>query len=620
MRVRALLLLAIYWLVIHYLVFYTPFQVFPAPDVPAIQQMEYRVLHSAEDFPGALNEEGWHAVQLPDDWYAGAREGTDLWYRSTVDIDHFGDELWGFYIPTVTHNAAVYLNGTWAGQGGHFNDPVSRHHNEPLLFRFSPDLLVPGENTIDVRVKAQITEQGLLGEMYLAPYDQLVEAYRWKKFLRVDFIRGVSVTMLLMGLVILVFWLARPRDYKYGIFSLILLVWTTHNLNLFIEDIPVPASVWEAFTRLSLGWTVIGMMMFNHRYVGKVYQPAEKIALVIGFLGFGMLLLPDVSWVLLIGHKVWDSLLVILGAYTIVYLVERYWTTQNSDVYLMMLAGVPILSFGLHDILVVNHLLPRQEGLIIQYSAIAPAALFSWFLLRSFVRSVDRAEQLAATLEQRVQDKQRQLQLQYEQLGAMQRQQVLAEERERIMRDMHDGIGGQLVSLITLLQEQSGEVFKRIRERLQFSLTDLRMVIDSLDPMLNDLPTLLGMMRMRFNDQLETAGIDLHWAVTELPEISNMSPRRSLHIMRIVQEAITNAVKHSGTDRIKLSTGTDEAAGKVFIEVADYGGGQAGFETASASGGRGIKNMHYRAQQVAGDLQFISAPSGVTVRLLLDVT
>ena len=619
MRVRALLLLAVYWLAIHYLVFHTPFQVFPAPDVPAIQQMEYRVLHSAEDFPGALNQEGWHAVQLPDDWYVSAHDGTDLWYRATVEIDDFGNELWGFYIPAVTHNAAVYLNGTWAGQGGHFNDPVSRHHNEPLLFRFSPDLLVRGENTIDVRVKTQIAEQGLLGEMYLAPYDQLVDAYRWKKFLRFDFILGVSVTMLLMGLVIMAFWLARPRDYKYGIFSLILLVWTTHNLNLFIEDIPVPASVWEAFTRLSLGWTVIGMLMFNHRYVGKINHRAEKIALGIGFLGFGMLLLPDVSWVLLIGHKVWDSLLVILGVYTIVYLVERYWKTQNSDVYLMMLAGVPILSFGLHDILVVNHLLPRQEGLIIQYSAIAPAALFSWFLLRSFVRSVDRAEQLAATLEQRVQDKQRQLQLQYEQLGAMQRQQVLAEERERIMRDMHDGIGGQLVSLITLLQEQSGEVFKRIRERLQFSLTDLRMVIDSLDPMLNDLPTLLGMLRMRFNDQLEAAGIDLHWAVTELPEISNMSPRRSLHIMRIVQEAMTNAVKHSGTKRIKLSTGIDKQADRVFIEVTDFGGGDANFDTESNSGGRGIKNMQYRAQQVAGDLQLINTPSGVTVRLLLDV-
>jgi signal transduction histidine kinase len=137
--------------------------------------------------------------------------------------------------------------------------------------------------------------------------------------------------------------------------------------------------------------------------------------------------------------------------------------------------------------------------------------------------------------------------------------------------------------------------------------------------MLNDLPTLLGMLRMRFNDQLEAAGIDLHWAVTELPEISNMSPRRSLHIMRIVQEAMTNAVKHSGTERIKLSTGIDKQADRVFIEVTDFGGGDANFDTESNSGGRGIKNMQYRAQQVAGDLQLINTPSGVTVRLLLDV-
>lgn len=156
-----------------------------------------------------------------------------------------------------------------------------------------------------------------------------------------------------------------------------------------------------------------------------------------------------------------------------------------------------------------------------------------------------------------------------------------------------------------------------MREKVELSLIDLRFVIDSLDPLLSDLPTLLGMMRMRLVDQLEAANIELEWAVTELPEIDNMSPRRSLHIMRIVQEAITNSIKHSGSDKMKLVTGVAEDS--VFIEVIDYG---AGFEISSVSEkqGRGVKNMRYRAQQLDAELEFRQLTKGTSVRLLLAVT
>ena len=110
------------------------------------------------------------------------------------------------------------------------------------------------------------------------------------------------------------------------------------------------------------------------------------------------------------------------------------------------------------------------------------------------------------------------------------------------MRDMHDGIGGQLISIVTLLTEHTEPVLVKIREKIQHSIGDLRFVIDSLDPLLHDLSTLLAVMRMRLSEQLANAGIELEWGITDLPAMEALSPSQSLHIMRIVQEAVTNSI------------------------------------------------------------------------------
>ena len=291
----------------------------------------------------------------------------------------------------------------------------------------------------------------------------------------------------------------------------------------------------------------------------------------------------------------------------------------------MMLVGIPILVFGFHDILLINNFIDRRDGMTMQYSVIPSVLLFSWFLIRRFVQSINKAEHLTATLEQRVEEKQQALQEQYDQLNVLEKQRVLAEERERIMRDMHDGIGGQLVSVVTLLRDYNEPVFVKVREKISHSLVDLRFVIDSLDPLLNDLPTLLGMMRMRLLDQLDAAKIDLEWAVTELPEINNLSPRSSLHIMRIVQEAITNSIKHSNATKMTLATGVvkvdhekQNKRWQIYIDIIDYGKGVDMTSVTGECQGRGIANMRYRAQQLGATLKINSSVDGTCVRLLLN--
>lgn len=617
-KIRALSFLFFYWLATNYLVFFAPVNFFPSPDTGRIQDVEFIVSNASS--PADLPQGNWQSLSLPDSWNDNHRNTKQTWYRANVSLNQSHKNIWAVYLPSVSHNAAIFINGIWIGQGGTFTDPISRHHNDPLLFKFSSALLKPESNRIDIRVKASFYKQGFLDGFYLAPADKLSEAYFWKHFFRVDLIQWITLAMYLMSAIVFVFWLARPQDNIYALFSLELFFWATHNLNLFVTEIPLPARLWEAMTMSTLGWTVIAMIYFNHRYIGERHEKIERFILIFAVLGIGLFFLPDIASILHIGYNIWDSFLIIFGSYAVFYLIKSYNRKQDSDIFLMLLVGISILVFGFHDILMVHHVLDWRDGLIIQYSAIPAVVLFSWFLVRRFVQSINRAENLAATLEQRVQKKQQELQLHYEKFKSMEADRLLLEERERIMRDMHDGIGGQLVSVISLLQEQSGDIHKKVREKIQHSLTDLRLVIDSLDPLLNDLPTLLGMMRVRLVDQLEAAKIELEWAVTELPEIQNMSPRRSLHIMRIVQESITNSIKHAQSEKMTLATGLIEPARKqIYIDIIDYGAGIVGGPEAASTQGRGIRNMHYRAQQLAATLTVNSSATGTRVRLLIDI-
>ena len=604
-----------YFMVLNYLVLHTPFSFFKVEDVAPINQA---YIFDSETQPTSPLDHAAQPVELPDDWHHSQRTANHYWYRQSFELSPPESTLWAVYLPSVTHNAAVYINGTWIGQGGSFEPPIARNHNQPLLFEFSSQLLKSGQNFVEVHVAASHPRQGLMDEFYIAPVDKLYASYRWKQFIRVDLIESFTLIMYVMAIILFCFWLARPQDKIYGLFSLLLTIWASHNLNLFIVHIPTSAHFWEAMTMSTLGWTVVTMIFFNHRYVGHGNQNIERVILIFAVLGMGIFFLPDIGSILVFGYGVWDAFLIIFGSYAIIYLIRTYWVERELDIFLMLLVGIPILVFGFHDILTVNNFRDRREGLIIQYSVIPAVLLFNFFLIRRFVKSINQAEQLTASLELRVQQREKELHEQFAKVSHLEQQRILSNERERIMRDMHDGIGGQLVAVITELGEQQDTLSNRIRKRIQHSLTDLRMVIDSMDPLLNDLSTLLGMMRARLEEQLNAAGIKLVWGGSDVPEMNNLSPTRNLHVMRIVQEVVTNAIKHSQASCMTISISTDDGFAKtVIIKLEDNGVGIKDSEITSTS--RGIKNMQYRAKQLDSELHISSNTDGTSIMLVIPI-
>ncbi len=572
------------------------------------------------------DESIWQSQNLPDDWVLSEKNALQYWYRHSFIIDTLAENTMAVYLPMVSHNAAVYVNGVWVGQGGTFSPSIARNHNRPLLFPFSPSLLRLGDNHIHIRVKAETPLQGLLDKIYLGPQTALAKAHALKTLVRVSLVKWITGVMLVMAFVLACFWGYRRYDSAYGVFSLVLLFWGLHNLNLFIIEAPVLGIHWETVAILTLGWTVSSVIWFDHRYLDKPRPLIEKIMGAHSLMGLLLFFTPDYASLLFWGYKVWYAFLMLFGLYASYFLFSVYLREKSRDAFMMLLVGSVIVVFGVHDILLVNNHWSRFDGFIIQYSAIPTVILFGWFLLRRFLLSLETAENLARTLEDRVRFKQSELEEQYERLYTLEKARVLSQERERMMRDMHDGFGGNLVSLSNMFQKQSGDVFLKAQEKVQNCITDLHLVIDSLDPMLGDLTTLLATMRVRLVSQLENAGVTLEWKVNEIPQAQEFSPQRSLHIMRIIQEAITNSIKHSGSSVITLSTSINPDS-RIEISVKDYrnnrcddhGGGDDGENRLGRGNGHGLKNMRWRAKQVGGNLDIAIDHTGAEVVLSLSL-
>src|SRR5262245_35082611 len=219
-----------------------------------------------------------------------------------------------------------------------------------------------------------------------------------------------------------------------------------------------------------------------------------------------------------------------------------------------------------------------------------------------------------AELEERVRQKQRELEHNFLKLQELSREAAVAEERQRIMSDMHDGIGAQLIAALSLAESDGaspGEVASVLRE----CIDDLRLTIDSLDSSDNELLPVLGNFRYRLEKRLHAVGIELVWQVSDLPALSYLSPRNLLHILRILQEAFANVLKHARATRGVLETGLSPDQRQAFIRVTDNGKGFAPPDT----DGRGLGNMARRAASFGATLRVAPATQGTTVELLLPI-
>jgi len=192
------------------------------------------------------------------------------------------------------------------------------------------------------------------------------------------------------------------------------------------------------------------------------------------------------------------------------------------------------------------------------------------------------------------------------------------EERHRLAREIHDGVAQEIASLGYLVDDLAcspDEVLAAGLAHLRAELTrivdDLRLSIFDLRSQVSRTTGLGSVLAEYLREVGSRSGTAVHLTLDETPDRLRLEIEEQL--LRMVQEAVTNARKHSGADNLWVSCRVRPPAASLVIE--DDGSGVAGVGGAD---GFGLSIMRERAQRIGATLTITARASGgtrVTIRL-----
>lgn len=201
---------------------------------------------------------------------------------------------------------------------------------------------------------------------------------------------------------------------------------------------------------------------------------------------------------------------------------------------------------------------------------------------------------------------------------------VVVDERERIGKDLHDGIiqslyavGLSLEDVPQLMLDSPDEASARVEraiDSLHHTIRDIRNFIFGLQPELLGGTTLLGGTVALVDEYRHNSTIDLELALPT-GELAEPDPAVTRDVLAILSEALANVARHSQASRADIIVRTE--AGGLVLEVADNG---IGFNGSSRTnlGHQGMRNMRDRAARMGGELA-VTSTRGAGSRVVLTV-
>ena len=584
---------------------------FPAGTTFAPAQVEAARASAA----GQLPTEGWQTVTLPDQWMTHWPDFDGrVWYRVhfTVPADWPATRELGLLVNTLNMAGVVTLDGQTLWRDPQLDEPMTRAWNQPRFWRLSTARAPAGSaHELRFEVAGYAAYLSGLGQVWLGDADLLQERYRQEQAMRHDLqLWSLGVTGAL-GLLFLMLWVSWPGESLYGWFALSVACWSVATYNQVAPSVwPLPDTHgWQLTMAEFLFAFATSFVMFVFRFVGRQNPRTERalavlqVAVLLAGLAAGYWA-PGSLGVALRAALFVGALALVVSV--TVYLLCDCWRARTPPGMAMAMALLLPCAAAAHDVALALHWMVGEHYYALSASSLlllSTAMLLAWRLRDAFERAShfntalrDQVDAAKASLSEAL-TREHELAL----LSARQA------ERIALVRDLHDGLGGTLLGGIATL-EQSPESAPHALAVLGQVRDDLRLVIESSS---NDPQAAFAQpfaaTRHRLQNQLEARGISAHWVVEGMDEL-RLARVQSLHLLRLLQEAVTNIVRHSQAHQAWLTLKHQD--GVLSLEVRDDG---VGFDTAAQPGGIGLDSMRQRAATLGAALTLQSGPGGGTV-------
>lgn len=570
----------------------------------------------------------WQPVNLPDSMavqrhegsYFGERRGFDRpfhWYRLTLTETLAGGGDLGLLLPRYTDRVRVYLNGEALAQSFHEADRVEHGWNRPFFVHLPARLLSDADNTLMLALDSPYLGRVQLSRPRVGPLDRIEALYARHHTLRIFSAQLAAGILTTIAVVAFGVWLARPREALHLLMALASASFAVRQAHFFVV-VPWVSPDWFWWLAVSsIAWAMCLVLLLamhyykrmDNRMVGTLEAALIGVALCVT-----LLTLPGVG---LDAYRYAGVIYTALAPIAVIggfVLLKRALSAPGLPQVLLAGGFLINLLLNLHDLAIQQRWTSIERPFLGPIGAVLMCASFIIALMARYVQSLADVAALNRDLEARVADRQRELERTHARLRIATAEQAKAEERQRLMREIHDGIGAQLSTALAA-SEQGGREDAAALRTMRAAIADLKLTVDSLEPIDGDLPSLLGNLRYRLTPQLCQAGVTVKWDVTPLPPLGWLQSPHALHILRLLQEAFSNLIQHADAQTVRVVTGTSDQPDGVWIEIIDDG---RGIDPQREVRGRGLANMRERARLLGGRLDIgLAQPRGTFVRLWL---
>jgi signal transduction histidine kinase len=519
-------------------------------------------------------------------------------------------------LPRVGNQVEIYLGNQLILKLGLLGNSSTDSAKSPVWVALSANMLSAEHGTpLRVVVDAQASRWGGLTAPLFGPEDEVYPLYRERYVWRQWGAVAVVFSLILMAILASGLWVLQ-REGVYGYFALGAVFGALRFMDRLIDQPPLPWPLWGAvmamaFTAHWLLMTRFALALVNldNAAIRKTFWGLLVVLLSAGAVAF----FAGMPWL-------WTTTLAIgtLPTWIAFVLIARIaWKERRKEAIALCAACFVALATGARDFFAV-----RVSGDGSGTFSILPVAtllfvlLMGWLIIERHVRQTRAYQSLLASLDDKVRARETELESIYAKLRVEQTNQATLLERQRIMRDIHDGVGAHLVGLISMIRKgTTGR--EDLQEHASAALDELRMAVDAMQPVNGDIATVLATLRYRLQPRLEAAGIEMDWQVDDLPPQNDLTPHVVLQLQRILLEAFTNVLRHAHATRIAVSARfEDQPTRRLVMEMIDNGIGFS--ESTKPSAGQGLRSMQARAQAIGADLQITRQTVGGT-RVLLSL-
>ena len=560
-----------------------------------------RVLFDDRNKDKATSDED---VRLPDAWNQTRRGfgGLIEYVIELRPIDSTREQ--SVLIQRAKGNCDVILNDhllySEIGRAGH------RGTNR-VIFVQLPDQLLRDNNRLTLRLRGYASDGSGISDVYVGPTEELRPTFtaRWLVSEQLLTIANWAVVALCLPFVLI--WLRDPQNsHTYGLFTAGALGFALRNFHRQIDPDLLAGPLWQPLISASLGWVALAEWLFLMRYVHIRMPRFERGMLLFVTVGTIVLFIVPTSLFASIDALAWRLPIFLSGIFCVTVFAAISFRRPTLPRVLVAAGMFAQIAPALHDLLWLMGYIPFSAA---QWF---PLSFPSLFVVMGLVLADDIATTRRALreanfdLERKVTAARSELNQMYERQREQDSERFKLEERGRLMREMHDGVGTHLSLLLSGLQR--GKLKDdEVRDAVQMSMDELRLLLDARSPSTETVVEAISNLRHRLEPRLQLAGANTSWEVADGAENATLSAEATLHVLRMVQECATNAVRHGKANHIHYRIFFREApaAPDLCIEISDNGCGPDAASPSTKGNGTGLDNIRTRARALGGRFELV---------------